>query len=139
MRQTAIKGENQFTLRRLINALSSIPLTYEAYDGTVKPKSIFFDFGDMTPGKLASWRGSYDELAISFKSTGNEFTAQEFLAELQAAVGATFEGWKGGEYKMGYETPLWVANPGYSSNTVPIGVIDGPSYIIILTTYCEYL
>lgn len=69
------------------------------------------------PVSVGSWRGRYAELAIEFEcyNPENALTVGEFLADLKEAVGGVFQGYKGGEYKMGRSTPVWVANYGESS------------------------
>lgn len=44
-----------------------------------------------------SWRGAYYELAFE---PAENVTVQEMLDAAQSAVGATYQGWKGGEYTM---------------------------------------
>lgn len=134
MRLTAIEGKNQLTLGQLIELIEHENLKYTTYDEkSEKPKSINFDFGNMRPGGLTSWRGSYEELAICYQDDGHP-TAVDFLKELKNANGKTFQGWKGGDFKMDLDTPLWIANSGYSSNSVPIGIHVGEYSITILTS-----
>jgi len=52
-----------------------------------------------------SYRGYYDELAFELVSN---VTVAQMLADAKGAVGATFDGWKGGEYKMGEYTDCWL-------------------------------
>ena len=53
-----------------------------------------------------SYRGYYDELA--FEPTDN-VTVGSMLADAESALGETFEGYKGGEYKMGAGTTVNLA------------------------------
>jgi hypothetical protein len=78
-----------------------------------KSKPVIFD-EQYHPSGLDSWRGSYDELALEYSETGEKFTAEALLQKLKAAIGATFYGYKGGEFVMGKTTPVWVANYGES-------------------------
>ena len=66
-------------------------------------------------GKPNSWRGRYSELM--FEPIG-ETTVAFMLKEAKKAVGATYTGWKGGEFTMGLETEIHVeSSPGsYSDN-----------------------
>jgi hypothetical protein len=138
MRPTAIEGKNQLTLGQLIELIERQPLKYTTYDEkSEEPKSINFDFGNMRPSGLTSWRGAYEELAICYKE-GDSVTAESFLKELKEANGKTFHGWKGGEYEMDLDTPLWIANSGHSSDSAPIGIRVGEYSITILTSFCEY-
>jgi hypothetical protein len=68
------------------------------------------------PGKAGSYRGYYSDLALS-KSEAPK-TAAEFLAQCEAANGATFRGYKGGDYTMGSDTPLWRAEYGDCGDAV---------------------
>ena len=69
-----------------------------------------FDFVDAGPGKTHSYRGYYDDLA--FAITADTVIASDFLKACEAALGATFEGYKGGDYVMDEKTPLWAAEWG---------------------------
>lgn len=64
-------------------------------------------------GSLISYRGYYSDLA--FIPTNATVTRETMLDLCRAAVGQTFEGYKGGDYTMGASTPLWVADYGESS------------------------
>lgn len=63
-------------------------------------------------GEPMSYRGYYDELAFEpVEST----TFGEMLTHARNALGATFTGYKGGDYKMGEYTPCWIAEYGTST------------------------
>ena len=107
---------------------------------TVKDKSvnIHFDFEHAYPTELGSWRGSYEELAIEFEfEEGSYPIVADFLKQLRDAIGATYQGYKGGEFTMGKNTPVWVANYGNSGNTGVVGIINTEHSVIIETKYCE--
>ena len=53
-----------------------------------------------------SYRGYYDELAFEPCAPAK---VGEMLAAAKSAVGATFEGWKGGEFTMHEYTDVWLA------------------------------
>jgi hypothetical protein len=55
------------------------------------------------------------------------------LGWLRAANGATFHGYKGGEYEMDDDTPLWVANHGNSGGTAVVGIREESWAIYIVT------
>lgn len=82
--------------------------TYEA----ANPTLVFSenDKAHFAPNKLTSWRGSYDQLAIT--STDTPPYLKYLLSQLEeAATGqVSFEGYKGGTYYMNRETPVWVSN-----------------------------
>lgn len=100
-------------------------------------KQVRFDFCYLVPTPVDSWRGIYAELAIGFTTDhyakGSLFTVGELLANLQSAVGATFTGYKGGQYIMWEGTPLHVDNHGNSSDTVVVGLDAVGFYAVILT------
>jgi hypothetical protein len=57
----------------------------------------------------------------------------DFLATLNDAVGKRFTGYKGGEYIMDADTPLWVANNGETGGTAVVDVRDDTSTIRLIT------
>lgn len=79
--------------------------------------------GRRAPGRLHSYRGGYDHLALeAAEGYREEFlgwhprdTVGSLLVEARAALGSRFEGYKGGEYLMGADTPIWVADDGEST------------------------
>ena len=138
----------QLTLGQLISEIEKCGTTYGPEN---EDKKVCFDFGSAVPTSLASWRGSYDELALGYRLSGydapnqekhhfNDQTAEKLLKELKSGMvtGVTFPGWKGGDYQMDEDTPLWVANVGNVDNTCIVGVLDIGWQIVICTAYCEY-
>lgn len=93
---------------------------------------VYFDWCRLTPTKFGSYRGYYDQLALGVALEGN-VTAGALAEAAQRAVGATFEGWKGGKYQMTRSTPLWVDNPGEATGTQIVGVRDDGWALIIQT------
>jgi len=65
-----------------------------------------------------SYRGYYSQLA--FEPIG-PVSVGEMLAQARSANGATFHGYKGGEYTMDLDTPVWVA--AYGDCGEPIGPV----------------
>lgn len=82
---------------------------------------IRFDFGGCVPTVCFSYRGYYSDLAIGFDQEGN-LSVVEFVPILEAAVGKSFPGWKGGDYYMTDDSRVWVASPGDTSDTAITGV-----------------
>jgi len=122
----------QFTLGDLIRAIEKYDIPND--DGSYK--EVVFDFGSTAPSGIHSWRGDYSELAIDYKDE-HEITSDKFLAMLTDAVGKTFEGWKGGNYFMFLDTPLWVAHRNIAGETGIVGVVDGFN-IVIQTAHITY-
>lgn len=122
-------SDEQWTLGRLIDALAKRPVDQE----------VRFDFGYLAPAGLDSYRGYYEDLALSFKDTGRHGehtspTVAALLGDLRGAVGKSFTGYKGGEFTMGRDTAMWVANYGESGGTAVVGVDERCEYLTIITT-----
>lgn len=101
---------------------------------------ICFDFCDLIPSGLSSYRGDYSELAIEYK-TSADFqalgvptpTVGEFLHQLQMALQEPFDGYKGGTYRMSVTTPVWVDNWGHCTGTKIVGVAQQYSTVYLIT------
>jgi hypothetical protein len=102
--------QEQWNLGQLIEALERVPAA-----GYVQ-----FRFAHLGFGSLMSYRGYYDQPAIA-PGDGPD-NAAAVLAVLRAAVGASYEGYKGGNYVMDRSTQLWVAEYGRTSNTAVCGL-----------------
>jgi hypothetical protein len=100
-------------------------------------QSVAFDFGYFVPCYLGSWRGVYAHLAIGYANQGYD-TVADFLRDLEKAVGADFQGWKGGDYVMTRSTPVWVANSGDANNTAVVGIARCDYQTIIRTDWREW-
>jgi hypothetical protein len=66
-----------------------------------------------TLGIPMSYRGYYSDLA--FTEIEKQKTVAELLAQAEAALGQTFEGYKGGDFVMAEDTPVWISEYGNSS------------------------
>jgi hypothetical protein len=98
---------------------------------------VSFDFGNYSPSGLCSWRGSYEELSI--EHSNDRITFIEFQKMIENAKGQSFEGWKGGEYTMDENTPVWVAEAGTMGHTVVHDIIlTENNGVIIETRFGEY-
>ncbi len=103
-------------------------------------QDVRFDFCGMVPTGVDSYRGYYDHLAIGFAefSDTKMLTVADLVSVLRAANRSTFEGYKGGTYRMTRETPMWVANYGDSGSTAVVGIAEECEYMtIIRTAHCE--
>lgn len=86
---------------------------------------IMFDFCYAVPTTLRSYRGSYDQLALGWDDasrSGRWPTVADLLTNLRAALVAHFGGYKGGNYSMTKETPVWVDNWGDASSTCIVAI-----------------
>ena len=88
------RAETQMTLGSLIALLKKMPQDM-LIDGLEEPHS---------------YRGYYSNLA--FERAENKRTVAETLEMCQGAMGEVFEGYKGGDFMMGKNTPVWVDNYG---------------------------
>lgn len=92
---------------------------------------IYFDFGGFSPSPPDSWRCDYSELAVGYEMKDG-YTVKEFLRSCRNAVGLIFSGWKGGDYEMEENTPVWVDNWGKCTLTGITGfkILEGWKVII---------
>lgn len=99
-----------------------------------------FDDGNI-PTDFTSWRGSYCELALSYKNEGICYVSTLYRYSFNAN-GSTFVGYKGGNFVMDLDTPIHQANYGkvgveydngdYITKKI-IGIKKKDKKIIILT------
>lgn len=71
-------------------------------------------------GALRSYRGYYADLA--FEPEDGITTVGVVIERCRAAMGREFTGYKGGEFLMGENTPLWVSGYGYASGLKLMGL-----------------
>lgn len=65
-----------------------------------------------------SWRGNYEDLAFYPKDNAK---ISEMLKHAVSAMGNTFTGYKGGEFKMDEYTECWIAKYGEFTDSDCIG------------------
>ena len=127
-RRARFEASSQLTLGEFIDKLAALPAD----------RPVYFGFGNAVPACFASWRWSYDELALGYKDHDAP-TAGDLLAKAREAVGQTFTGWKGGDFTMTRHTPVWVANQGDCGHTMIVDVQDAEWMAVIVTAYGETL
>jgi hypothetical protein len=133
-RKNAIKVTGQWNLGQLIDAVKSVSDKDKRvkYSHVTSPQdSNYFGY----PAGACSWRGIYKELAIGYKDLFVDCmptTVLEFLILLKGCVGTTFYGWKGGEYTMTRETPVWVDSPGDSNHNMVYGISESDDWVTVL-------
>mgnify|MGYP001607367860 CR=1 FL=1 len=103
------RKDYHLTLGKAIAMLESLPT-----DMQVK-----FDCGPVAPYDPHSYRGYYSDLA--FERGNDTVLVSDFLSQCRAALGAVFEGYKGGDFTMDNDTPLWASEYGRCSG---IAIID---------------
>lgn len=135
-RAEKMKDSPQLTLGEIILKLEAMP----DLDARV-----IFDFQPVSPDYLCSWRGSYNELAIVFGPV--EASGNQVLATLRGAISETYDGWKGGEFKMGRLTPVWVVGSNgdsgveISEDYQSLGIVDvkiDDGKIVLATQAVDY-
>jgi hypothetical protein len=130
-REKTLANSDQLTLGEMISKLDAIEQRNE------EPE-VVYDFGYLFPTEIDSWRGSYDELALNYKSEGEKMKLSEFLSMLKNAVGKEYTGYKGGEFIMTENTPVWVSNYGEACDTAVIDIVDDEWRVIIITALREF-
>lgn len=107
-------------------------------------KNVCFDFGNMVPIGIDSYRGYYEDLAFGYEEafSRKDFTSpkvEHVLKLLYDAIrsGKTFEGYKGGTYTMTMDTRVWVATWGHSTGTVIYRVAEVDGYVVLFTTLSD--
>lgn len=121
------KSSEAWTLGDLIKALEEWP---------DKADACRFGFGGLAPLGFDSYRGYYDHLALGFQTVNTypDPTVQDVLNWALKADGGVFYGYKGGEFQMDRDTPVWVANSGETSDTVIVGVCPRTTHQMVLLT-----
>ena len=102
--------------------------------GKAKPSALVYcaDPGrEAYLGKVSSYRGYYSDLA--FDPVQEQRTVADVLAECIAARGKTFEGYKGGEFVMEADTPLWISEYSMASGQAIIAIEDRGDAVFVIT------
>jgi hypothetical protein len=129
----------QLTIGETIAALKAVEYNNDA--------DVRFDFGYFVPYRAESYRGFYNQLALGYgpHNPQKEWEKQSILKtpakviqELEGAIGRTYEGYKGGDFVMRADTPLWVANRGDANETGVIGVRSVNYTVIIETRFVSW-
>lgn len=87
------RAESQMTLGKLIDRLAELP-----------PETV------VDLDEPHSYRGYYSDLA--FQRNATPVSAATALEMCRKCMGEVFQGYKGGDFQMGRNTPVWVANYG---------------------------
>lgn len=103
------RSKEMFTLGNLIDELEKYPSEWYI---EIKPFNLI-------PCFFCSYRGYYSDLNLTFMSRSEaEFkstTVGELLTKAKEADGKIFYGYKGGEFLMNRNTPIWIGDDDYSS------------------------
>jgi hypothetical protein len=111
-RSYELTEDDQITLGELIDGLEQAD----------PARDVYLDWNRLGVAGLGSYRGYYDQLAIGYADDGNAMTAGDLLKDCRAAVGAHFEGYKGGQFRMDRNTRIYVANHGSSAGVGLVGI-----------------
>lgn len=112
------RKQYHLTLGGLISALDAAPPTAK----------VVFDDG-CGVGEEDSYRGYYSDLALT---TGPIQNAAALAKRMKAAAGSTYEGYKGGDFTMGLDTPLWRASYGNCGPAIISAHMDGKQLILVV-------
>lgn len=93
---------------------------------------VLLDAGDTSPDEAHSYRGYYSDLA--FRRVSPPIKAARLLIEVVNSIGETFEGYKGGDFKMDEDTPLWVSSYGTSDGIAMVAITTLPDGNLSITT-----
>lgn len=110
------RGKYHLTLGGLIDAL-----------GRNLNLEVAFDTGDGV-GKDCSYRGYYSDLALD---AGPIATCADLLKRLSGAIGKTYTGYKGGDYTMRHDTPLWFASYGNTGLAIVDAKVQGSRLVLV--------
>lgn len=89
------------------------------------------EFSDgSSPTNPHSYRGYYQDLA--FETIDDDVTVAEFREVAEDALGKEFTGWKGGQFTMGPQTPLWQAERGTTAGSRPVMSTDRDAETFVL-------
>ena len=118
------RSKYQMTLGKMIETLNGLPV-----DARIS-------YGDgASPGIPESYRGYYSDL--SFRDTVQPINVGSFLDKCQQALNETFEGYKGGDYRMGQDTPLWRSEYGEASGLAIMDVVAAYGQVVLTTKQVE--
>ena len=81
-------------------------------------------------GRFGSYRGYYADLAFQ---PGHHpmCLAGDVAEECAYAIGKTYGGYKGGDFEMGPDTPLWISDYGKADQKAVIGVRSARGLITV--------
>lgn len=103
----SIRSEYHLTLGQAIEALEAVNPNY----------AVTFDYDEnLSPSAPHSYRGYYSDLSLE-PSTARA-NVSDVLTMLESARGQTFEGYKGGDFPMNDDTPLWAASYGTTGRAI---------------------
>ena len=86
-----------------------------------------------------SWRGSYNLPAIEYSLGNKGCKIDDAIVNLNEIDGMYVTGYKGGDYILSKEDPLFIASYGHSNNcTAIVDIVESDEFIICLTKQDMY-
>lgn len=98
--------------------------------------NVWLDFGGR-PIELVSWRGVYSELSLDWDADQFPPTpVAVLLTDCRAALaGKVFQGYKGGEFTMRPDTPVYADRWGDSNHQHLVGVVNHYGTAVLRTQW----
>ena len=125
MEQSRItRSDYHLTLGQAIKEIAALPYH----------EMITFDFNGEYPTEPSSYRGYYSDLAFGWG--GAAMDTEGFAVMCNSALGETYTGYKGGDFLMGLDTPLWAAQWGNTGRAI-IGLVRIAGTVKLLTKEVE--
>lgn len=99
---------------------------------------VTFDFTEKVPYSVHSYRGHYEDLAIDYtvEDGSPTNTIDNIVEMLEYAIGETYEGWKGGDFKMDKDSTVWVSHEGRCGERY-IYKVEYSGEVVVLKTRTE--
>lgn len=117
---------HQLTLGEFIDLLEAFP---------DHAASCYYEFAMLPPRAPDSYLEYYDQIALGIgQDYSDDPRVITVLRWCQAAVGKTYQGWKGGDYVMFRDTPLWAAIPGCGGGRAIVGRDTSVDYAFVIKT-----
>lgn len=121
MRST--RSDYHLTLGGLIKKLGSLS----------DEKFVVFSSGENV-GKEMSYRGYYSDL--SFETQEKSKTVKQFKKQCENALGNTYTGYKGGDFRMDKNTPLWKAEYSWCGEAI-MEIIENDQNVVLVCKKVE--
>lgn len=87
--------------------------------------------------RFCSWRGSY-ALPTCYSGDATRLTVLEILEKMKEFYGSVQTGYKGGEWVMYSNDPLWADEYGRAGEKGVIDVIEKDGFVVFVRAQCEY-
>ena len=124
----------QLTLGKLIDIL----------EAAGPDRDIRFSFCRKGVVDIRSWRGDYSMLALSHTESTlphgpTRLNIRQLLEKCRDLVGRSVQGYKGGDYQMHRDTPIWVDDWGRFTETAVMNVEVTDFSVILHTIHRGYV